>query len=96
MGNTATPNFDHERPTEMDDFEFELPFANTPTGRTLYVFISKVGGGTPGKSYTDEYWHYMATTEGQGVVMEGSDMRIAGAATHADAAEMIFDRYCAE
>jgi len=92
---TATPGFDHERPSELDEFEFGRKFANTPSGQVLHVVVSKVGGGTVGKPYAGGYWHYMAVTEGQGAVMEGSDLHIGASATHADAAEQVFKFYLA-
>lgn len=89
-------SFDHERPSEPEDFEFSTQFDETPSGQPLRVYISKVGGGTVGKAYTGEYWHYLALTEGQGVVMEGSDLRVGKSATHDGAAAEVYEVYMAK
>lgn len=49
------------------------------------IRINKVGGGTLGVKYTDEFWEYEVGYKGE-VLFHDIDLRIGMAATHLDAA----------
>jgi hypothetical protein len=69
--------------TDLSDFEVEYA---TTTDSGLTVQIEKLGGGTRGKSYTDEYWRYIVTDANGTELGRGQDLRIGHPATHEQAA----------
>lgn len=75
-------SFDHERPNSANPDEWEY--------RTIIdgsrVLISKVGGGTLGRSY-DGAWHYSFDRVGRHD--EGSDLVTGTPHTHVEAAALI-------
>jgi hypothetical protein len=86
----TTPNYSHEYPTSDDEWEHCKrcgPFA---------VYVSKVGGGTLGRSY-EGAWHYQIVDYRDGsptwglIVTRGSDLNTGTPATHAEAAEIVAD-----
>lgn len=61
---------DHEHTETIDGTEYR---------------VSAVGGGTVGRSYGQNHWHYAVVSEGV-VVDHGSDLSIGASVTHAEAA----------
>lgn len=55
----------------MDESEWEY----TTRIEGMQVRVTAVGGGTVGRTYTQNYWHYQVSNE-DGIVAEGSDLFI--------------------
>lgn len=70
--------------TDLRDF---VPEFVTRTDTGLKIEIEKLGGGTVGKKYTDEYWRYIITDAEGNELGRGQDLRIGHPATHQQAAK---------
>lgn len=70
--------------TDLRDFDPEY----TTTIGELTVQIEKLGGGTFGKSYTNEDWRYLVTDADGNELGRGQDLHIGHPATHEQAAEV--------
>lgn len=79
-------SFDHDRPDASDPDAWE--YSTDIDGAT--VRISKVGGGTIGRSYTGS-WHYSLVGGGTGTDTEGSDLTTGSPVTHEEAAVIVAD-----
>jgi hypothetical protein len=86
------PDFSRDYPGD-DAHEYEHAYTVFPD---TVVRVSAVGGGTLGRTYEDNYWHYYVT---DGIrTMRGSDLFIPWEASHEDAAgeAVHFFRYYGE
>jgi hypothetical protein len=83
--------FDHDRPEIPQDYEWYEKFINED-GAVFGVFVSAVGGGTIGRAYSANHWHYrIIEQESMNTVMEGSDLYCPFATTHHMAAEAAWE-----
>lgn len=78
----------------MQDSDFEhseVVDAPEGRGRALRIFVSKVGGGTVGRSY-DGMWLYRVRAVGGGpVLIEDCDLRTGTPKTHQQALRIVED-----
>lgn len=84
-------NFDHDYPGD-DNHEFQT--AHTWAPNTI-LRVSAVGGGTIGREYANNYWHYCLIVNGE-VVRRGSDLYIPEPTNHLNAAEAAFEFFIQE
>lgn len=84
-------SFRHDQPDTLADYEYCL----ADSERNVRVYISAVGGGTIGKSYAMNYWHYLVmrqhgddTSE---ILLMGSDFYSGCHRNHQEVAEAIID-----
>lgn len=79
----------------MNDENFSPEFSKCFDNRVIVV-ISKMGGGTVGKKYTNEMWSYLVlAVDGISVyrVAKGNAFRIGKPASHETAADIVHDYY---
>lgn len=83
--------FKQDQPDTLSDYEFCL----TDSERNVRVYVSAVGGGTLGKSYALNYWHYLVMPqrgeETEKVLLVGSDFYSGFHRNHQEVAEAIIE-----
>lgn len=85
------PDFSSSHPGPIEDAN-ELSICAPFAGSINTIRISAVGGGTVGRCYSDQYWHYTIwTSDPKADPIVGSDLHISLPATHLDAINELVD-----